>query len=171
MVGINMSGDLKNPSRSIPKGTFAAVGVGHLIYMVLPILLANRADAMTLIEDPMVMWKMSYRGDAILIGVSGATLSSALGSIIGAPRVLQALVRDKILPPWLDWLGNGSGEDDSPRLDTIFMGMAKPDENFVGYYKKLQSWIHKLPTTILVLAAKDICFGEVLLHQDKFRNG
>ena len=59
MVGINMSGDLKNPSRSIPKGTFAAVGVGYLIYMVLPILLANRADAMTLIEDPMVMWKMS----------------------------------------------------------------------------------------------------------------
>ena len=74
-----------------------------------------------------------------MIGVWGATLSSAVGSIIGAPRVLQALVRDKILPPWLDWLGNGSGEDDSPRLGTIFMGMAKPDENFVGYYKKLQS--------------------------------
>lgn len=125
MAGINMSGDLKNPSRSIPKGTFAAVGVGYLIYMVLPILLANRADAMTLIEDPMVMRKMSYWGDAILIGVWGATLSSAVGSILGAPRVLQALVRDRILPRWLDWLGNGSGEDDSPRLGTIFtLGIA-----------------------------------------------
>jgi hypothetical protein len=50
------------------------------------------------------------------------------------------------------------------------MGMAKPDQNFVDYYKKLQSWIHKLPTTILVLAANDISFGEVLLQQDVFRN-
>ena len=125
MAGINMSGNLKDPARSIPKGTFAAVGVGYLIYMVLPILLANRADAMTLIGDPMIMRKMSLWGDAILIGVWGATLSSALGSILGAPRVLQALVRDRILPSWLDWLGKGSGDDDSPRLGTFFtLGLA-----------------------------------------------
>ena len=119
MAGVNMSGDLEDPARSIPRGTFAAIGVGYLIYMILPVILANRADALTLIEDPLIMRKMAYWGDAILIGVWGATLSSAVGSILGAPRVLQALARDGVLPKWLRWLGRGDGKDDSPRMGTV----------------------------------------------------
>jgi amino acid transporter len=125
MAGVNMSGDLKDPGTAIPKGTFWAIGVGYVIYMGLPILLANRADAITLIEDPLIMRKISYWGDAILIGVWGATLSSAMGSILGAPRVLQALARDGVLPRWLRWLGRGDGEEDTPRLGTILtLGVA-----------------------------------------------
>ncbi len=120
MAGVNMSGDLKNPTRSIPIGTFSAIGVGYLIYMTLPVLLASRADASTLIENPLIMREMAYWGDAILIGVWGATLSSAVGSILGAPRVLQALARDGVLPVWLRWLGRGEGESDLPRLGTLF---------------------------------------------------
>jgi amino acid transporter len=120
MAGVNMSGDLKDPNKSIPRGTFAAIGTGYVIYMGLIVLLANRADAITLIEDPLIMRKMAYWGDAILIGVWGATLSSAVGSILGAPRILQALARDNILPPFLKWLGTGAGEDDNPRYGTIF---------------------------------------------------
>ena len=119
MAGVNMSGDLKNPKKSIPKGTFAAIGVGYLIYMLLPIILANRADALTLIEDPLIMRKISWWGDAILIGVWGATLSSAVGSILGAPRVLQALAKDDVLPRFLKWTGKSSGKEDSPRLGTL----------------------------------------------------
>jgi amino acid transporter len=119
MAGVNMSGDLKDPAKSIPKGTFYAIGTGYVIYMLLPIILANRADALTLIEDPLIMRKISYWGDAILIGVWGATLSSAVGSILGAPRVLQALARDGVLPRWLRWLGRGEGEDDTPRVGTL----------------------------------------------------
>ena len=119
MAGVNMSGDLKNPSKSIPNGTFAAIGVGYVIYMVLPILLATRADAITLIEDPLIMRRMAWWGDAILIGVWGATLSSAMGSILGAPRVLQALARDGVLPRWLKFLGRGDGDDDTPRVGTV----------------------------------------------------
>ncbi len=119
MAGVNLSGDLEDPNRSIPRGTFAAVGVGYVIYMVLPILLAMRADAETLIADPLVMRKMAVWGDAILLGVWGATLSSALGSILGAPRVLQALARDGVLPRRLEWLGKGVGEEDTPRVGTM----------------------------------------------------
>ncbi len=119
MAGVNMSGDLENPAKSIPRGTFYAIGAGYLVYMVLPIILANRADAVTLIEDPLIMRKIAYWGDAILIGVWGATLSSAVGSILGAPRVLQALARDGVLPRWLRWLGRGEGEDDTPRIGTL----------------------------------------------------
>ena len=120
MAGVNMSGDLKDPAKSIPKGTFAAIGVGYVIYMVLPIILATRADAITLIEDPLIMRKMAWWGDAILIGVWGATLSSAVGSILGAPRVLQALTRDGVLPRSLKILGRGEGVDDTPRVGTLF---------------------------------------------------
>ncbi|NNF39278.1 MAG: amino acid permease [Gemmatimonadetes bacterium] len=119
MAGVNMSGDLAEPNKSIPRGTFAAIGVGYLIYMGLPLLLAARADEASLLLDPLVMRRISLWGDAILLGVWGATLSSAVGSILGAPRVLQALARDGVLPRRLRWLGKGSGADDTPRAGTI----------------------------------------------------
>ncbi|MDZ7774072.1 MAG: Na-K-Cl cotransporter [Balneolaceae bacterium] len=120
MAGVNMSGDLRDPNRSIPRGTFAAIGVGYVIYMGLIVLLAMRADALSLIEDPLIMRKIAYWGDSILLGIWGATLSSAVGSILGAPRVLQALARDKILPDFMKFLGKGSGPDDTPRYGTVF---------------------------------------------------
>ena len=125
MAGVNMSGDLADPGRSIPKGTFLAVGVGYLIYMILPVFLALRVDTQTLVSDPLVMRRISLWGGAIVLGVWGATLSSAVGSILGAPRVLQALARDGVLPRWLSWLGKGSGGDDSPRNGTaLTLGIA-----------------------------------------------
>jgi hypothetical protein len=120
MAGVNMSGDLKNPSKSIPVGTFLAVGVGYLIYMTLPILLASRADTDSLLHDPLIMRQISFWGDAILLGVWGATLSSALGSILGPPRILQALAKDKVFPSYLSFLAKGSGKDNTPRYGTIF---------------------------------------------------
>ncbi|MEC4985368.1 MAG: Na-K-Cl cotransporter [Oscillatoria sp. PMC 1068.18] len=118
MAGVNMSGDLRDPIRAIPTGTLAAVGTGYIIYMALPILLAMRADATTLIDEPLIMREMAFWGPAILLGVWGATLSSAIGSILGAPRVLQALARDGVLPRWMSFLGQGSGRDDEPRIGT-----------------------------------------------------
>lgn len=125
MAGVNMSGDLKDSAKSIPNGTFAALGVAYLIYMSLVVVLANRADALTLIENPLIMRDIAFWGDAILLGVWGATLSSAVGSVLGAPRVLQALARDGVLPRSLRWLGRGEGEEDTPRLGTVLtLGVA-----------------------------------------------
>jgi len=118
MAGVNMSGDLKNPTKSIPVGTLAAVGTGYLIYMILPIVMATRADATTLLEEPLIMKETALWGPAILFGVWGATLSSTLGSILGAPRILQALARDRVLPRWMRFLGKGSGASDQPRVGT-----------------------------------------------------
>ncbi|WP_204104732.1 MULTISPECIES: Na-K-Cl cotransporter [Spirulina sp. CCY15215] len=125
MAGVSMSGDLRDPTKSIPIGTLAAVGTGYLIYMGLPIILAMRADASTLIEDSLIMKQMALWGPTILWGVWGATLSSALGSILGAPRVLQALARDGVLPSWMSILGQGSGKGDEPRIGTaVTLGVA-----------------------------------------------
>ena len=119
LAGVSMSGDLREPNKAIPRGTLAAVLTGYVVYMGLPIVLAMRADATTLIDNPLIMRDMALWGDAILLGVWGATLSSALGSILGGPRVLQALARDGVLPRWLRWLGRGSGAQDEPKLGTI----------------------------------------------------
>lgn len=125
MAGVNMSGDLREPTKSIPIGTLAAVATGYVIYMGLPLVLSFRAEPSTLIEDPLVMQKMAVWGPAILLGIWGATLSSAIGSILGAPRVLQALARDGVLPRWLRFLGTGSGPDDEPRIGTaVTLGVA-----------------------------------------------
>ncbi|MEO1521476.1 MAG: Na-K-Cl cotransporter [Cyanobacteria bacterium J06633_2] len=118
MAGVNMSGDLKEPTRSLPTGTLAAVAVGYVIYMVLPAILAFRVDTGNLLNDPLIMQQISFWGPAILLGVWGATLSSAIGSILGAPRVLQALARDGVLPRSLKILGSGSGKSDEPRIGT-----------------------------------------------------
>ncbi len=125
MAGVNMSGDLRDPNRSIPIGTLASIGTSYIIYMALPVFLAMRADAKTLVESPLIMREIALWGPAILLGVWGATLSSALGSILGAPRVLQALARDGIFPRWMKFLGNGSGPDDEPRSATfVTLGVA-----------------------------------------------
>ncbi len=120
MAGVNMSGDLKDPAKSIPKGTFMAVGVGYIIYMIVPFFFAYRADAATLVSDNMIMQRLAYWGIAIVLGIWGATLSSAVGSLLGAPRVLQALVADKVLPSKLSFLAKGSGAEKIPRAATIF---------------------------------------------------
>lgn len=120
MAGVNMSGDLENPSKSIPKGTFMAIGAGYIIYMVIPIFLALWVDEKTLLEDSLVMQKVALWGGAILLGVWGATLSSAVGSLLGAPRVLQALTKDKVVPKQLSFLEIGSGPEQIPRYATIF---------------------------------------------------
>ncbi|MGD1866792.1 MAG: amino acid permease [Phormidesmis sp.] len=127
MSGVNMSGDLKDPIRSIPRGTLAAVVVGYVIYMLIPFILVSRTpgeSAALLNPNAMVMKRIAVGGqylvDSIVLGVWGATLSSAIGSILGAPRILQALARDNILPSSLRWLGKGNGPTDDPRLGTLF---------------------------------------------------
>nr|WP_263858130.1 amino acid permease [Waterburya agarophytonicola] len=128
MAGVNMSGDLKDPVKSLPTGTLAAVGTGYVIYMLLPIFLAMRADSVNLIDSNVfVMQETALKGFGftMLLGVWGATLSSAIGSILGAPRVLQALARDGVLPPLFSFLGKGHGKDDEPRNGTWFsLGIA-----------------------------------------------
>ncbi len=118
MAGVNMSGDLAEPRKSIPRGTLAAIGVSYVLYMIIPVVLDRRADSASLVDDPLIMRQLSFWGPAILLGVWGATLSSALGSILGAPRILQALARDGVLPGPMRRFGRGPDLTTSRRLGT-----------------------------------------------------
>ena len=114
LSGVGMSGDLKNPSRSIPIGTIAAVLTGWVVYMSVPIVLSwFVSDAAILRTDTMVMQKCARWPFLILLGVWAATLSSALGGLLCAPRVVQALAQDRLMP---SFLGRGYGDNKDPRI-------------------------------------------------------
>ncbi len=99
MAGVNMSGDLKDPSRSIPSGTLAAIAVGFLVYLLEAILCGGALAREDLIARPyesLLELALFNAGFLVVAGVFAATLSSAMGSFMGAPRILQALSRDDI---------------------------------------------------------------------------
>jgi hypothetical protein len=109
LVGANMSGELANPRRSIPLGTLSAIGVTSVIYFALIFWAAKAAPASELASNYNVMIDRSLWGPAVLAGLLGATFSSALSSLVGAPRILQALARDRLVPgaAWLAKRTNG----------------------------------------------------------------
>ena len=118
MAGANMSGDLANPARSIPRGTLASVGVTALVYLSLALLLGGVRSREELITDHLVMKEVAVWPLLITAGVFAATLSSALSSMMGAPRILQALARDGIFGR-LGGLGIGAGVVGEPRRATV----------------------------------------------------
>ena len=121
LAGVNMSGDLKDPARSLVRGTLGAIGVGFLVYALQIILCGGSQTRTQLIEHPFdTLLAHAWAGTDFLIlgGVFAATISSAVGSFLGAPRVLQALARDRIFPH-LTLFGRGSGTKDEPRLALI----------------------------------------------------
>lgn len=116
-AGIAMSGDLKNPGHSLPLGTLSAVVCGYLVYIAIPIFLSFAvADKSLLLTNSLILRDVARWGDLILIGLWGAALSSAMGAILGAPRTLQALASDKIVPPFM---GRSFGANKDPHVATI----------------------------------------------------
>ncbi len=101
MSGVSMSGDLKDPARSIPRGTLWAVGLTFVIYAGQMIWLSLNAGRDELLDDKLVMRRIALVGPLIFVGLWAATLSSALASLLAAPRTLQALGMDRVVPRWL----------------------------------------------------------------------
>ncbi|RMG81932.1 MAG: amino acid permease, partial [Bacteroidetes bacterium] len=111
-AGIAMSGDLKDPKKSIPLGTMMAIAVGFIVYVVLAVFIAYNVDAEVLKTDYNILLKIAVFAPAVVAGIWGATLSSALGGILGGPRILQAMSYDGITPKIF---AKGVGKENEPR--------------------------------------------------------
>ncbi|SDF56481.1 Amino acid transporter [Methanolobus vulcani] len=120
MAGANMSGELKDPRKSIPLGTLAAIVLSLVVYLLLAYWLASSASTDELLNNYTIMAEKAVWGQLIVAGLLGATFSSALSSIVGAPRILQALANHQILPA-SDWFAKRSGSGE-PRNAMIFTG-------------------------------------------------
>lgn len=125
LAGINMSGDLKNPAQSIPSGTFLAVIVGFVVYLIQIVICGGAFARADLIEKPydiLVNNALFGAGFLVAAGVYAATLSSALGSYLGAPRILQAVARDGIVEN-LRYFAHGEPKTDEPKRAIVLTGI------------------------------------------------
>ena len=117
-AGVGLSGDLKDPGKSIPMGTLAGTLVGMVVYFFMAYKLAISASPQDLADtSKLVMADIAWQGWWLVpLGLAAATISSALGSIMVAPRTLQAIARDQIFPtPKVNnWLSKGKGQSDEP---------------------------------------------------------
>ncbi len=116
-AGVGLSGDLKNPGRSIPRGTITATLIGMVIYFFVIWKLASSASPQDMLDHQLIMAKIAIGGVIIIpLGLAASTISSAIGSVMVAPRTLQALAGDSTFPSKKinKWLGAGKGEENEP---------------------------------------------------------
>ncbi|MEM7113376.1 MAG: amino acid permease [Chloroflexota bacterium] len=115
-VGVSMSGDLKDPSRDIPRGTILSILVTAVVYILVVIWFATHSSRESLLNDNLAMQSVAIFPVLILAGVWASTLSSALGSILAAPRTLQAIALDRVVPRFF---ANKMGSPTEPRTAVI----------------------------------------------------
>ncbi len=116
--GVAMSGDLRTPSRSISAGTFAAIGTSTVVYLLVIVTFVLAVPMSELRADPTIMRRLAITPWMIDLGVIAATLSSAIASMMGAPRTLQRLAADRLVAR-LEPFAVGSGADNNPRRGTV----------------------------------------------------
>ncbi|TLX73655.1 amino acid permease [Labilibacter sediminis] len=116
-AGVGLSGDLRNPKKSIPRGTIWGTLIGMLMYILVVYKLSTSASAEELSTSQLSMANIAIWGSLIIpIGLGASTISSAIGSVLVAPRTIQALATDKSFPSaYLNrFLSKGKGENNEP---------------------------------------------------------
>ncbi|RMD41899.1 hypothetical protein DV735_g3219, partial [Chaetothyriales sp. CBS 134920] len=112
LAGASMSGDLKNPSRSIPRGTLAGLGLTFVSYTIVIISLAASITRKSFYKDINVVQDVSASAMLILAGEVSSTFFSVLMGIVGPAKQLQAIARDKIIPGLSVFASGGAKSDD-----------------------------------------------------------
>ena len=116
-AGVGLSGDLRNPGKSIPLGTICGTLTGLVVYFLVIWKLSVSASQADLLGKQLIMSDIAIWGFLVIpIGLAAATFSSAIGSVLVAPRTLQALAGDKTFPFKRSnaFLSKGKGETREP---------------------------------------------------------
>uniref|UniRef100_UPI00398F2A42 solute carrier family 12 member 4 isoform X2 n=1 Tax=Pristiophorus japonicus TaxID=55135 RepID=UPI00398F2A42 len=114
MAGSNRSGDLKDAQKSIPIGTILAIATTSLIYLSSVVLFGACIEDVVLqdkygdaVNNNLVVGTLAWPSPwVIVIGSFFSTCGAGLQSLTGAPRLLQAIAKDNIIP-FLRVFGNG----------------------------------------------------------------
>lgn len=112
-AGASMSGDLRNPSKAIPKGTLWAMLTTFIAYLVVIFSLAASTTHASFLRNTNVISLTNLSAPLILAGECAVTFFSAVMGLIGAAKLMQALARDQLLPG-LTVFGKGTKKADEP---------------------------------------------------------
>ncbi|KAH1347750.1 hypothetical protein KXV22_000128 [Aspergillus fumigatus] len=112
-AGASMSGDLKNPSKSIPKGTLYGLALTFVTYTLVILAMAASITRESFYKNTSVLQLVNISGVVILLGEFATSFFSSLMGVIGSAKLLQAIARDSLLPG-LSLLGKGSKKSDDP---------------------------------------------------------
>ncbi|WP_430813338.1 amino acid permease [Carboxylicivirga sp. RSCT41] len=121
-AGVGLSGDLKNPKKSIPRGTMWGTIIGMIIYagIIYKFSVSLTPEEMT--ESQLAMANVAVLGAIVIpLGLGASTISSAIGSVLVAPRTLQALAIDRSFPGRRInlWLSKEKGKNNEPFNATL----------------------------------------------------
>ncbi|MGL1892793.1 MAG: amino acid permease [Spirochaetaceae bacterium] len=135
-AGVGMSGDLKTPQKSIVTGTFRAIFVGLIVYLIAAVIF-SLIEPQLLIDSSLVIVMGFARGSIpaiiVFIGILVATSSSGLSYFMTGPRTLFALMDDNLLPSKLGFLKNDVIKGGSePRIAIILTGILGAGVIFSG---------------------------------------
>lgn len=175
-AGVGLSGDLKNPGKSIPQGTITATLLGIIIYFFISYKMALSASPQALIEDQFVMGKIAKWGMVVVpLGLAASTISSALGSVMVAPRTLQALGGDESFPfgSANRWLSKTRKTDDEPvnaSLITCIIALAFVAIGDVNAVAKIISMFFMITYGSLCLISFLNHFGSSPSYRPAFRS-
>lgn len=114
MAGSNRSGDLRDAQKSIPVGTILAITTTSLVYFSSVVIFGACIEGVVLrdkfgdaVSKNLVVGTLSWPSPwVIVIGSFFSTVGAGLQSLTGAPRLLQAIAKDNIIP-FLRVFGHG----------------------------------------------------------------
>ncbi|KAL1793136.1 hypothetical protein ACET3X_008118 [Alternaria dauci] len=113
LAGASMSGDLKHPSKAIPKGTLYGIGLTFILYTLVIFAMAASIARETFYNNTNVIQLTNISGAVVLAGEMATSLFSVLMGVIGSAKLLQALSRDHLIPG-LSVFGQGTKKSDEP---------------------------------------------------------
>ncbi|KAM9448811.1 solute carrier family 12 member 8 isoform 1-T1 [Salvelinus alpinus] len=138
MAGFNMSSDLQRPEHNIPVGTLAAVCTSWFLYLVFVFLLGAICTREALHFDFLIAEKVSLVGFLFLLGLYISSLASCMGGLYGAPRILQVIAQERVIPA-LAFLGQGKGPNKTPVAAIVLTSLLTMAFIFIGQVNVLAS--------------------------------
>ncbi|VVC26211.1 SLC12A transporter, C-terminal,Amino acid permease/ SLC12A domain [Cinara cedri] len=167
MAGANMSGNLKNPSKSIPQGTLGGVLFTFISYISLSILVAATCSRDLLQKNYVFLMPINIWPPFISIGILTATFSASLSCLIGASRVLEALSKDCIYGSLLQFVNYGVWRS-NPIAAVIFSWVLVQMILFIGSLNTIAQ-LNSILFLLAYVALNLTCLGLELTSAPNFR--